>query len=83
MVAVLNKLGHDGLLTNRVSKTIKEQMRDTYGYTFEWCGHDARPDDKTCMLTHYLEYFYVMPVIRMDQGFLGQQISTYSRQFWS
>ena len=71
--SILKAHGHDGLITNRVSKTVKDQMKDQYGYTFEWCGHDIKPEEPTCMVTHYLEHFYVLPVVRMDQAFLTTQ----------
>lgn len=65
-MSILSKLGYDGLLSNRVSNTIKGEMRNKYGYSFEWKGHDVSWNEKTSILAHYLEYFYVLPTLRMD-----------------
>jgi alpha-mannosidase len=65
-VSILSKLGHDGLISNRISKTIKNELRRNYGYSFEWKGHDVSWNDKTSVVAHYLEYFYVLPQVRMD-----------------
>ena len=65
--AILAKLGYDGLITNRVSNSVKEQMKNRYGYTFEWHGHDVFWNSSTKILCHYLESFYTVPTVRLDQ----------------
>jgi hypothetical protein len=82
-VSVLSKLGYDGLISNRVSKTVKEEMKTKYGYTFEWQGHDVNWDLPTSIIAHYLEYFYVLPVVRMDDGFIGQDPNNFAYQLWN
>ena len=82
-VSILSKLGYDGLISNRVSNTIKGEMRNKYGYSFEWKGHDVSWDKKTSTIAHYLEYFYVLPVLRMDSGFIWTDAGYFAGQFWN
>lgn len=81
-MSVLSKLGYDALITNRVSNTVKQEMKDKYGYTFEWKGHDVSWNDSTSILVHYLESFYTVPTVRLDNQFIQTSANGLAGALW-
>ena len=58
-VAVLYKLGYDGFVGNRMSKTFKDKLSNEDGFNFYWQGHQVSEEkNETVLFTHILQKHY-------------------------
>ncbi|CAI2377845.1 unnamed protein product [Moneuplotes crassus] len=81
--SVLKKLGFTAFIENRISNDFKKVLKDKEGYNFCWEGHQVdenKEDDR--ILTYILQYFYTLPGLRLDSGFIGTNKKAYAQQFW-
>ena len=71
------------MIFNRIPTPVKDQMEEKYGYTVDIKGHNVNPNKDTRLTCHYLEHFYVLPVIRMDQAFIEVNVTSFSEELWA
>lgn len=57
-------------------------MKNQYGYTFEWHGHDVNWNESSKILCHYLESFYTVPTVRLDNQFVQSSANGLSGALW-
>jgi hypothetical protein len=81
--AVFHKLGYSAFIENRISNDFKDILRSKDGYSFFWQAHQV-DEDKTedRIMTYILQFFYTLPGLRLDDGFIGVRKSSYVGQFW-
>ena len=46
-------------------------MAKDFGFTLSWNAYDISWEKDVGLPTHYLEHFYVLPTVRMDQAFIS------------
>ena len=83
-VSVLKKLGFTSFIENRISNDFKDELRRKDGYNFFWQGHQVdenKEDDR--LLVHILQFFYTLPALRLDSGFINTNKRSYSNTFWN
>lgn len=83
-VSVFHKLGFTSFIENRISNDFKAILRKKDGYNFFWQGHqvdEKKEEDR--VLTHILQFFYTLPGLRLDSGFINVNKRSYSNQFWA
>ena len=82
-VANLHKLGYDVLVENRISDEYKAKLRAGDGYSFQWEGHQVSKDKSDSnLLCYMLQFFYVLPQIRLDDQFIYKNLESFKRVFY-
>lgn len=82
-VSILYKLGYEALIENRVSNDFKIKMHHEYGFNFNWEGHQVtKTKSQSSLLGHILQYFYIIPTIRLDYQFIVQNLENYKDSFF-
>ena len=58
-ISVLYKLGYEGVVGNRISQYLKNQLAEKYGFNFYWKGHQVTRDpQESTILAHILQKHY-------------------------
>lgn len=79
-VAVLYKLGYEGLVENRISANFKHTNR----FNFVWEGHQVSANkSEVSLFTHILQRHYNIPDIWSDSQFLSKSIESLKYNTWS
>lgn len=77
-VSVLNKLGYDALVENRISQNFKTKLSDKDGYNFYWEGHQvSKNKEDTNLFTHIIQRHYNLPQYWSDSNFLFKNMQSY------
>ena len=83
-VANLHKLGYDVLITNRILPELKHKLSQGDGFNFFWEGHQVSKDkSESNLLTNILQFFYCLPIVRLDAEFLNTNMASYKTVFYN